>query len=106
MGGSRLDQWAVVIEYYHSGGEPTVGEPFVHWVKGNREAARAVAMTEALAVWGQHKGMKRRKVKRALKVSPDQWLIEVEGNWDVRSRWVRVSVAEPVALPFDRPWRS
>lgn len=99
-------QWAVVIEQYVPGTHHWIGEPYVHKVVGNRDAARAAATTEALAAWGQRNGMKRRTITRALQMSSDQWLIEVEGNWNYRLRWVRVSVVEAVTLPSSRPWQA
>jgi hypothetical protein len=98
--------WAVVVEQYVPGNRHWIGEPYVHQVVGDRDAARAAATAEALAAWGQRNEMQRRSITRALQVSSDEWLIEVAGNWNYRPCWARVSVVEVVKLPSDCPWQA
>ncbi|MGW7007648.1 hypothetical protein ACWGCW_33800 [Streptomyces sp. NPDC054933] len=88
-------------EYY------SFGEPFVHPVDGDQEAAREAATTEALAAWAVHHRMKRRFVEHAYQLTPDQWMIELDsGIRDASRAWLRVSVARAVKLPSDRPWQT
>ncbi|MEU1627011.1 hypothetical protein ABZ746_17160 [Streptomyces sp. NPDC020096] len=50
--------------------------------------------------------MKRRVINNAYQLTPDQWLIELDDSiWDY-ARWLRISVAQNVKLPSDRPWRT